>query len=374
MAGIYVHIPFCKQICHYCDFYKVANLQKVGKFVEAIVAEIDIKRGSMNETVETIYFGGGTPSLLKFEELQTIVNKIFTSFRISETAEITIELNPEDVSAEYYLMLKDLGFNRLSIGIQSFNDKISKFLNRRHSATTAHRSIELAHKAGFSNISADLIYGIPNQRIEDFLSDLEDIKSKQIAHLSAYHLGIENNTYFGKLKKLNKIQEISEHESEKFFYTLSNWAEKNGYEHYEVSNFAYRQQYSTHNTNYWFHLPYLSFGASAHSFINNARHYNFANLNKYINAVLQGKSFYEVDELTDNDYFNEFIMLRLRTKWGINLQDIKTKFGDSYFKHCHNILSKFETSGHIIREDDTIKLTTKGFFASDYVVREFFHD
>ncbi len=374
MAGIYFHIPFCKQICHYCDFYKVSNLNKVSKFVKAILIEIDIKQNKLNETVETVYFGGGTPSLLKINELQTILDKLRGSFNIAKNAELTIEVNPEDVSPEYYKQLTQLGFNRLSIGIQSFNDKIAQFLNRRHSAATAHRSIELAYKAGFDNISADLIYGIPNQTITDFISDLEDIKSKQIAHLSAYHLGIENNTYFGKLKKQNKIQEISENESEQFFYTLSDWASKNGYEHYEVSNFAYNQRYSVHNTNYWFHRPYLSFGVAAHSFINNQRHYNIANLNKYINAIFQNQDFYEIDELTDNDYFNEYVMLRLRTKWGVNLQEIKAKFGDNYLNHCNKIVSKFEASGHILREKGNIKLTTKGFFASDYVVREFFHD
>ncbi len=373
MAGIYVHIPFCKQICHYCDFYKVSNLQKTGKFIEAVLKEIDVKKNYLNETVETVYFGGGTPSLLSVEDLQIILNKLQSNFTISGNAELTIELNPEDASPEYYRNIKRIGFNRLSIGVQSFNDRISRFLNRRHTANTAHQSIELAYKAGFNNISADLIYGIPNQSITDFVSDLNYIKKYNIVHLSAYHLGIEQNTYFGKLKKLNKIHEISESLSEEFFYTLSDWADNNGYEHYELSNFAYNKQYSQHNKNYWFHVPYLSFGASAHSFVNNQRHFNIANLNKYINAVLSGKEFYEVDEVLDYNLFNEYIMLRLRTKWGFCLEDVRSKFGEKYVSHCKKVMSKFEQSGHLTYQNDNIRLTTKGFFASDYVFRDFFY-
>ncbi len=373
MAGIYIHIPFCKQICHYCDFYKVSNLQKVNKFIEALLKEIDIKKTYLNEPVETVYFGGGTPSLISVEELQIILEKLHSNFAISDNAELTIELNPEDVSLQYYQDIKNIGFNRLSIGIQSFSDEISSFLNRRHTAGTAHKSIELAYKAGFNNISTDLIYGIPNQSISDFISDLNYIKQYKVAHLSAYHLGIENNTYFGKLKKLNKIQEISESLSEEFFYTLSDWSNSNGYEHYELSNFAYKKQYSQHNKNYWFHLPYLSFGPSAHSFVNNQRHFNIANLNKYINFVLSGKEFYKVDEVADYNLFNEYIMLRLRTKWGMYLKDLESKFGENYISHCKKVIAKFEKSGHLVYDNDNIRLTTKGFFASDYVFREFFY-
>ncbi len=374
-AGIYVHIPFCKQICGYCDFYKVSNLQKTDKFIQAVLKEIDIKKISLKDNpVKTLYFGGGTPSLLQVEQLQIIVDKLNESFKISENIEFTVEINPEDASTEYLGMIKQLGCNRLSIGIQSFNDKISKFLNRRHNANTAHKAVELAYKAGFNNISADLIYGIPNQAVSDFITDLQYVKSKDIAHLSAYHLSIEENTYFGKLKKLNKLQEINENVSEEFFYTLSNWANKNGYEHYEISNFARDKQYSLHNTNYWFHLPYLSFGPSAHSFVNNKRHYNIANLNRYINAVLSGKEFYKTDEITDINRFNEYIMLRLRTKWGLFLKDIKKEFGENYVNHCKRILSKFQKSEYMIFDNDNIKLTDKGFFASDYIFKEFFID
>lgn len=372
MAGIYVHIPFCKQICNYCDFYKVGNLSKVDRFIEALLREIKIKKCLLNETVNTVYFGGGTPSLLKPDELMRIIESLKRNFTISDDAEFTIELNPEDSSADYYNSIKGIGFNRLSIGIQSFSDNISEFLNRRHNSATTFKSIDLALLSGFKNISIDLIYGIPGQSISNFIDDLKYVKNYEIAHLSAYHLGIEENTYFGKLKKMNKLCEIDENMSEKFFYTLTNWADNNGYEHYELSNFAYKKQYSVHNKNYWFHVPYLSFGPSAHSYVGGQRHYNIANLNRYIKAIFEGKAFYEIDQVSDYNVFNEYIMLRLRTMWGIKLNDVNSKFGKKYLKHCLEVYSKFKTSGYLLKTNDNIRLTKKGFFASDYIFREFF--
>ncbi len=372
MAGIYLHIPFCKQICHYCDFYKVGSGKQKAEFIGALLKEFKLRKDTLTDKVETIYFGGGTPSVLSKEELKAIFTELYNNYDISPEAEITIEVNPDDVSEKYYTELLESGFNRLSIGIQSFNDDILKFLNRRHNAKSAYNSIEYAKSAGFSNISADLIYGIPSQSILDFVSDLSDIIHYRIPHLSAYHLGIEEGTYFGRLKKENRFHEIDEGLSELFFDTLTDWAEENFFDHYELSNFAFNEKYSLHNKNYWFHIPYLSFGPSAHSFINNKRYHNVANLQKYINGINEGKDFVTVEQLTDINLFNEYVMLRLRTMWGIDLNEVAALFGSEYMSHLLAVYSKFEGSGYINISGDYMCLTREGFFVSDFLFKEFF--
>ena len=372
MAGIYIHIPFCSQICHYCDFYKTANLKLIHSFVDKIILEIEVRKNFLIEDIDTIYYGGGTPSSLPLSSLSRIHDKLQSTFKFSKDIEITIEVNPDDVSLNYYNFLKSIGFNRVSIGIQSFNNSILHYLNRKHSSEKARQSILLAYESGITNISCDLIYGIQIQTITDFKYDLGIIKELNINHLSAYHLGIEEGTYFGKLLKNNKLKEISEEKSEDFFNFLSNWSETNGYEHYEISNFATSSHYSKHNTNYWFGKPYLGLGPSAHSFDGANRFFNISNLNKYLLLSANELLHPEIDLLTLKDRFNEFILLRLRTKWGISLNEIERQFSKYYSQHVMRIFPKFEESNYLRTENSIIYLTKKGFFASDFVVRELF--
>ncbi|NJO89325.1 MAG: radical SAM family heme chaperone HemW [Chloroflexia bacterium] len=372
MAGIYLHIPFCKRICHYCDFYKVGSLQLKESFIEALLKEIVMRKDTLTAPVETIYLGGGTPSVLSKEELERIFKVVKDNYNVLDDAEITVEVNPDDVSEKYYGDILKVGVNRLSIGVQSFNDTILKFLNRRHNAQVAYDSIEYAKIAGFKNISVDLIYGIPSQTVTDFVADLSEVIRFRVPHLSAYHLGIEEGTYFGKLKSQNRFHEIDEGLSELFYDTLTDWADENFFDHYELSNFAFNERFSKHNKNYWFHVPYLSFGPSAHSFINNIRYHNVSNLKQYITCIEEGKEFTTVEQLTEVNRFNEFVMLRLRTMWGLDLNEVAMLFGAEYMAHLLTVYSKFEDSGYISVQGDNLALTREGFFVSDYMFKEFF--
>lgn len=372
MAGIYIHIPFCKQICHYCDFYKIANPRLHSQFINSVVKEIETREHSLTETIDTIYFGGGTPSSLSIENLHIILETLHKYFLINRNAEITIEINPDDVSKEFLSSIKEMGFNRLSIGIQSFNDKILKYLNRKHTADSAINSVVEATNSGFNNISVDLIYGIPEQTIENFDFDLKIVFDLNVSHLSAYHLGIEPGTYFGKLKQHNKLKEIDEDDSNAFFEKLTNWAKINNFEHYEISNLAKNGQYSKHNMSYWFQTPYLGLGPSAHSFYDNKRFFNVSNLNKYINQIDSGDSFFSFEILSKQNMFNEYVMLGLRTKWGISLNKVHVTFGKEYLDHLLRRIDKFKDTLYLRIVDEHVYLTEKGLFSSDYIVRELF--
>lgn len=372
MAGIYVHIPFCKRFCHYCDFFKAKDNERFSEYLPALLKEIEVKNHFLNEPVETLYIGGGTPSILSISDLDKIVNSLHKNYSFNKNIEFTIEVNPNDVNLNYYKDLIKLGVNRLSIGIQSFNTDILKFLNRRHNNQHAHDSIKYAIDAGFNNISVDLIYGIPSQTMLDFISDLSTVARYRIPHLSAYHLGIEENTHFGELLKQARLSEIDESLSELFYDTLIEWADDEFYEQYEISNFARDEKYSKHNKNYWFHVPYLSFGPSAHSYINGERGQNISDLNIYIDNLSKGKDIYSIDKMDDLNKFNEFIMTRLRTQWGLNLNEVMEKFGEMYYFHLLTQFSKFEDSTYIRNENGTLKLTSEGFFISDFMFKELF--
>jgi len=372
MAGIYIHVPFCTRICNYCDFYKSGNTKLIPAFTKNLLLEIDHRSNFINDEVNTIYFGGGTPSVLPIDDIAQIINRLRNNFKINYQAEITIEVNPDDLSLDYLTQIKSLGINRLSIGIQSFNNDILKFLNRRHDGDGAKKAISLAQMAGFDNISCDLIYGIPGQTLSSFESDLKVMKDFQVSHLSAYHLGIEEGTYFGRLLKQGKIADINEELSNDFFKLLVNWLAVNGFEHYEVSNFAQGQKYSKHNMNYWFNIPYLGLGPSAHSFDGTNRFYNESNLKEFC-TVSESNNFTPItDNLSQIDRYNEFILLRLRTMWGFSLDDIKNKFSQSIYNHTLHIFSKFKDSDYLRIQNRNIYLSKEGFFVSDYVVREFF--
>jgi oxygen-independent coproporphyrinogen III oxidase len=372
LAGIYIHIPYCKAICHYCDFYKTANIRNIDQFIESLILEIRIKKNWINEKIETLYFGGGTPSQLSISQLNIIIDVLKDNYDLTDLLESTIEINPDDISFDYLKGIKALGFNRLSIGIQTFNNNVLLFLNRKHYNKSALNCIEHSKNAGFKNISLDLIYGIPNQSIQNFLEDLEIVKDLNIQHLSAYHLGIEDNSYFGKLKKSGRFTEIKEDKSEEFYNYLIDWAKANLFEHYEVSNFSKNGFYSKHNKGYWFSAPYLGFGPSAHSFTGDKRFFNISNVNEYIRKLNSNNSISEMEELTDIDKYNEYILLRLRTKWGIQINEIKQMLNTSDYNKIMRSISLYCESDYLRISKDEIILTEKGYFISDSIIRNLF--
>ncbi len=318
MAGIYIHIPFCRHKCLYCDFYSVASLARRLELVDAIVAEIGYRHGYLDDSsIQTIYFGGGTPSTLSSEELGRILDKLNQQFEVSPAVEITLEANPEDLTPEYLKELRVLGINRLSIGIQSFNDEHLIYFGRKHTAIAAIQAIENARNAGFLNISADLIYGFPGLTSEQWKRNIATMVSLGIEHISAYQLMVEQGSVFYKRQQKGTFKPIDDDESAENYQYLTNALSGNGYEHYELSNFCKPGFHSRHNSSYWFGERYLGLGPSAHSFNGISRQWNVSSIEKYCRAVATGDKWFEEEFLTEKDRYNELILTRLRTKRGL---------------------------------------------------------
>jgi len=299
MAGIYIHIPFCKKKCIYCNFYSIANTKRMEEYVNVLVEEVCGVRCGV--CISSVYFGGGTPTLLSVNTLQKILNTVYENFEVEQNAEITIEANPEQCSLAYLSALKKMGFNRLSIGIQSFNDEILQYLGRTHSGKIALDAIENAQNAGFDNISVDLMYGIYLRNLQDWKNELKTVFSLPVKHLSAYSLTIEENTLLHKKITQQKTLNIDEEQTLQEMKLLMEEAETNGFEHYEVSNFAKTGYPSKHNSNYWNGTHYQGFGASAHSYSGTSRSWNFSNVDKYIDAIQNNEIFYETETLTSEN-------------------------------------------------------------------------
>jgi oxygen-independent coproporphyrinogen III oxidase len=372
MAGIYIHIPFCRRICHYCDFYRTAAGMDADAYIDALEKEMELRAGYLRgETVETLYFGGGTPSVLNTGHLGRILHRISHFHTLEKDCEITLEANPDDLSDEYLRSLREGSpFNRLSIGVQSFHDRDLSLMNRRHTAQEAYQSIERAIGYGFSNISADLIYGIPGSSLADMNYNLDRLTGLDIQHLSAYHLTIEKGTVFFKKASKGFIQPVNEEESLSQFNHLTSRLKQKGFEHYEISNWAKDGFISRHNTNYWKGKPYLGLGPSSHSYDIVSRQWNVANLTQYLRALKDGTPFYEREVLTGTMRFNEHLLTSLRTMWGIDLKETGRAFGtvlrDTLLKKCE----PFIRSGHMVRNGDTFTLTDRGYFISDAIVRD----
>ncbi len=369
MAGIYIHIPFCRQKCYYCDFYKTVNTSLTEKYISALRKEIVNRTGYLaGEKVETLYFGGGTPSVLKQQELQQILDFLYRRFEILPDAEITFESNPDDLVPEYLEMLFKSGINRLSIGIQSFQNEHLKQMNRRHNVQQAIQAVENAAKNGFKNISLDLIYGLPNLTSGQWNEALEQIFTLPFQHLSAYHLTYHQGTPFYTWLKKGTLKEISETESVEQFNMLIDFAGKQGFEQYEISNFAKNEMYSKHNSSYWTGKKYLGLGPSAHSFNGNSRQWNIAHIESYINAVENGNVYFEEEILSENEKFNEFVLTRLRTKWGISLSQILQDFGIQKAEFLAEELKKYKKTGDIKEQNNCFSFTRKGMFISDDIL------
>jgi len=372
MAGIYIHIPYCKSICHYCDFYKVSDEGNHERFIRAVIQEAKLRKDYLSgESIATIYFGGGTPSVLSVKELSELINGIYDIFLVEKECEITIEVNPDDVSLDWLRDIRKTGFNRLSLGIQSWNDEVLRILNRRHTSKKSSEALILSEKAGFENISVDLIYGIPGYDSVKWGNDLDQTFRYNIKHLSAYHLTIKPGTFLDKLKKAGEVEEQDEEESNTQFNLLIEKADKAGFIQYEISNFAKDGWFSVHNSNYWRQVMYIGLGPSAHSFNKISRQWNISNLEKYIIAVESDKKFYTREELDMKKMFNEYILTSLRTMWGADLDYIERNFSKEGYDYVMNLSKKFIDYGLMKMESNHLILTNTGKMISDNIISEF---
>jgi len=372
MAGIYIHIPFCKKLCFYCDFFHVITTENNSSFIDALLNEATLRKEYLeNEPVSTIYLGGGTPSVFSVKDLGTILNHIHKEFRVTDDCEMTIELNPDDVQPAYLEGLRNHNINRISLGIQSWRDSDLKMLNRRHDSAQAVTALKDTLNAGFENVTIDLIYGIPGMSQKDWESNLDFSFSFGIKHLSAYHLTFEPGTVFGKMLMKGTISEIDENDSAAQFNILIQKAESAGFVQYEISNFGKPGYFSIHNSNYWKQVKYLGLGPSAHSFNGYSRQWNIRDLKGYIKCVNTGKSFFESEELDIKKRFNEYIMTSLRTMWGIDLEYVEKMFEKEGYDYVVNLSGKFRNYGLMKLEKNSLVLTNQGKLISDNIISEF---
>lgn len=371
MSGIYVHIPFCKQRCHYCDFYSSIQLNTKAALVKAICLElIQRKNWLKNTTVNTIYFGGGTPSLLSESELMGILDTLFKNYKTAEKLEITLEANPDDLNKNKIKELRNMPFNRLSIGIQSFIDKHLQLMNRKHTAKEAIKAVKMCQDAGFTNLSGDLIYALPSLSETEWKFNLDSFKHLNINHLSAYHLTFEPRTVFGFLQKKEKLPLISEDSSIKQFEILTTWAKNENFIHYEISNFAKKGFVSKHNSSYWFQKKYLGVGPSAHSFNGNQRTWNFADTKTYIKTINNQEQSFENENLNIIDKHNEFLITRLRTSKGVDLKQFEKIFGQKKKEILLKQTQKFVDENLLSIKNKTLILSNKGILISDTILSE----
>jgi oxygen-independent coproporphyrinogen III oxidase len=372
VAGIYIHIPFCRQKCYYCDFYKTVNSSHTGKFLSALKLEISKRKDYIKgENIRTLYFGGGTPSVLTEEELTGILDVLNDHFYIEESAEVTFEANPDDLTPVYLQTLKKAGINRLSIGIQSFFDIHLRKMNRRHDSQQAVHAIEDAFEAGFENISTDLIYGLPGLTLQQWEESLRKMFSLPVAHLSAYHLTYHEGTAFYTWLKKGTLKELSENESVRQFNLLLDEVSRAGFEQYEISNFARNGMYSRHNMAYWTGEKYLGLGPSAHSFNGTSRQWNIAHIDAYMKLLETDEPFFEEEQLSEQEAFNEYILTHIRTKWGISLEEIQKRFGRKHVEWVVLEAEKHIASGKMTKHNEVLKLTREGLFVSDDLMAGF---
>ncbi len=371
MAGVYIHIPFCKKKCNYCDFYKTLDTGMAERFINALGKELILQKEYFDEKdIKTIYLGGGTPSVITAIQIREILEKVNDVFAVAEDAEITMEANPDDISKVYARDLKKAGINRISLGIQSWDDKILKFLNRRHTADMAEEALKDITDSGIDNISADLIYGIPGMTMKQWKEDLIKTVSLDIKHLSAYHLTIEKDTIFGKMKQAGKLQEIKEEESERQFNLLTDICRKHDFIQYEISNFCKEGYYSIHNTNYWRQEPYLGLGPSAHSYNGDSRQWNISDLQAYLRSLDKDEIPVTFENLTLKDRYNEYIMTSLRTMWGVNMDFVEENINKESRDYLNNLATRFVKYGMMTKQGNQLILTDQGKMISDNIISE----
>ncbi|WP_271783909.1 radical SAM family heme chaperone HemW [Aquimarina algiphila] len=373
MSGIYIHIPFCKQACHYCDFHFSTSMKKKDEMITALCDEIRLRKSEIdpNENIETIYFGGGTPTVLSIEELTRIIEVIYENYSVIQNPEITVEANPDDLTEEKIKLLSSSDVNRLSIGIQSFFQEDLQLMNRAHNANEAKECLAMASRY-FENISIDLIYGIPNMSIDQWKQNIQVAMDFKVPHISCYALTVEPRTALKKLIQNGKIEPVSDDLAQEHFEILVDTLENRGFVHYELSNFGKPGYFSKNNTAYWKGKNYLGIGPSAHSFNGKQRSWNINNNIKYIKALQQQQIPREVEDLSKTDRYNEYIMTGLRTIWGVSLQKIEHEFGKKYKEYLMQQAQKHIDKHLLFIDDDTLLITKKGKFLSDGIASDLF--
>ncbi|MFZ5972349.1 MAG: radical SAM family heme chaperone HemW [Bacteroidota bacterium] len=373
MAGLYLHIPFCKQACYYCDFHFSTQLRHRAELTDAICEELKLQQGYLEgEALETVYLGGGTPSVLEEEELNHLFECIHQHYQVLAGAEITAEVNPDDLTNEKLNTLHRAGINRLSIGIQSFNDPVLTYFNRAHNATQSMAAYQAARLAGFTNISIDLIYGVPGTSLADWKRELDQALMLKPEHLSAYSLTIEENTVFGRWHAKKKLQAADEKLVADQLELLVDTLTHAGYEHYEVSNFARPGYYSRHNTSYWQQKKYLGVGPSAHSYNGHSRQFNVANNGLYTAALAQGRVPFEIETLTQADQVNEYLLTTLRTSWGCDIQQLRTSLGFTFSGKQQRYMETLVENGLAEKTNTHLRLTKKGKMLADKIASDLF--
>lgn len=369
MAGLYIHIPFCARRCLYCDFYSNTDRSLMEQYVEAALRELEMESDYLQgEPIETIYFGGGTPSLLPTESIRRLLQSPL--IELSADQEITLEANPDDLTPDYIAALRQLPINRISIGIQSFREQELLFLNRRHTAQQAIDAVKRCQDAGLTNISIDLMYGLPKQTPALWQQTLEAAVALQVPHLSAYHLIYEEGTALSRLVEAGKVEPIDEDLSVELFAQLIKTASQAGYEHYEISNFALPGCYSRHNSSYWQGKKYLGIGPSAHSFNGTERRWNASSLTLYIQGIREGDPDRECETLSLPTQYNEYIITRLRTRWGVDISTIQQRFGDDFVTHFRAQIINSKQQGLVVENEGNYCLTPSGIFLSDGVMSD----
>ena len=372
MSGIYIHIPFCKQACHYCDFHFSTSMKKKDDLVNALTKELELRKDEFkNTTVETIYFGGGTPSLLSNDELQFVIDAVYKNYEVSKDPEITLEANPDDLSKDRIIALSKSRINRLSIGIQSFFEADLKLMNRAHNADEAKSCLEEATKH-FDNISLDLIYGVPGASNEQWLANIEMALSFNVPHISSYALTVEPKTALASFIKKGIIDNVDDEQAHDQFHILKDKLEAEGFVHYELSNFGKDGYFSKNNSAYWQGKSYLGIGPSAHSFNGKQRGWNVKNNSKYIKSIEDGQLPIEIETLTKTDQYNEYVMTGLRTIWGVSFHKVEADFGADYKDYLIEQSEIFIKQHLLYIEDAHLRVTKKGQFLCDGIASELF--
>jgi|TARA_B110000908_G_scaffold62218_1_gene75491 oxygen-independent coproporphyrinogen-3 oxidase len=372
MAGIYIHIPFCKQACFYCDFHFSTSLKKKDALISCLVKEIELRKKELNsQIVETIYFGGGTPSMLSSKEIYLLIAAVYEHHTVVTAPEITLEANPDDLSEEKIIELSKTPINRLSIGVQSFFEKDLKLMNRAHSSSEAHASLKIATRY-FENISVDLIYGIPGLTNEEWQQNIQTALRFNIPHISSYALTVEPKTALEALIKKGEIEKVDDDLAQRQFFILRDVLEQEKFVHYELSNFGKQNYFSKNNTAYWLGKSYIGIGPSAHSFDGKLRSWNVRNNTKYIKEIEQDRLPIEREVLSVTDRYNEYVMTGLRTIWGVSLEKIKTDFGSKYVTYIQTESEKYIQQKLLCIEDDTLKTTKEGAFLVDGIAAHLF--
>jgi len=372
MSGIYIHIPFCKQACHYCDFHFSTSMKKKDEMVLALAKELELRKNeSQGEIIETIYFGGGTPSVLTIDDIRFLIDKVYEYYKVIENPEITLEANPDDLDNETILQYANSPINRLSIGVQSFFEDDLLLMNRAHNSAEAKKCLEFATQH-FDNISIDLIYGMPNMSNEKWVQNIETALSFNILHISSYALTVEPKTALDKMIKVGTVPKLDDDLAQQHFHILIDKLQENGFVHYELSNFGQPDYFSKNNTAYWLGKKYIGIGPSAHSYNGVSRSWNIANNSLYLKAIAENNLPSETETLSKTDQYNEYIMTGLRTIWGVSLERIATEFGTKYLEYLHQQAEKHLSDNLLEIENNVLKTTKKGKFLSDGIASDLF--